>query len=170
MMQMGYAPKDWVGRPVIAILNTWSDINPCHAHFKLRVDDVKRGVLQAGGFPVELPGISLAEQYVKPTTMLYRNMLAMDVEELLRSHPVDGVVLMAVVTRPRRRYFWGPPAPVCRRSTCPQGQCCAATGRAGSWDRDLMPGSTGTSAAPGRSRMRTGSIWKRGLRAAMAPA
>jgi dihydroxy-acid dehydratase len=94
MMQMGYAPKDWVGRPVIAILNTWSDINPCHAHFKLRVEDVKRGVLQAGGFPVELPGISLAEQYVKPTTMLYRNMLAMDVEELLRSHPVDGVVLM----------------------------------------------------------------------------
>jgi dihydroxy-acid dehydratase len=94
MMQMGYAPRDWVGRPVIAILNTWSDINPCHAHFKLRVDDVKRGVLQAGGFPVELPGISLAEQYVKPTTMLYRNMLAMDVEELLRSHPVDGVILM----------------------------------------------------------------------------
>jgi dihydroxy-acid dehydratase len=94
MMQMGYAPKDWVDRPVIAILNTWSDINPCHAHFKLRVDDVKRGVLQAGGFPVELPGISLAEQYVKPTTMLYRNLLAMDVEELLRSHPVDGVVLM----------------------------------------------------------------------------
>jgi dihydroxy-acid dehydratase len=94
MMQMGYAPKDWVGRPVIAILNTWSDINPCHAHFKLRVEDVKRGVLQAGGFPVELPGISLAEQYVKPTAMLYRNMLAMDVEELLRSHPVDGVVLM----------------------------------------------------------------------------
>src|SRR6478735_389306 len=94
MMQMGYAPEDWVGRPVIAILNTWSDINPCHAHFKQRVDDVKRGVLQAGGFPVELPGISLAEQYVKPTTMLYRNLLAMDVEELLRSHPVDGVVLM----------------------------------------------------------------------------
>ncbi|MBZ6074864.1 L-arabinonate dehydratase [Microvirga puerhi] len=94
MMQMGYAPEDWVGRPVIAILNTWSDINPCHAHFKQRVDDVKRGVFQAGGFPVELPGISLAEQYVKPTTMLYRNLLAMDVEELLRSHPVDGVVLM----------------------------------------------------------------------------
>lgn len=94
MMQMGYGPEDWAGRPVIAILNTWSDINPCHAHFKQRVDDVKRGVLQAGGFPVELPGISLAEQYVKPTTMLYRNLLAMDVEELLRSHPVDGVVLM----------------------------------------------------------------------------
>ncbi|KAA2235888.1 L-arabinonate dehydratase [Salinarimonas soli] len=94
MMQMGYAPQDWAGKPVIAILNTWSDINPCHSHFKQRVDDVKRGVLQAGGFPVEMPGISLAENFVKPTTMLYRNLLAMDVEELLRSHPVDGVVLM----------------------------------------------------------------------------
>ncbi|WP_088343160.1 MULTISPECIES: L-arabinonate dehydratase [Rhodomicrobium] len=94
IMQMGYAPADWVGRPVIAILNTWSDINPCHAHFKSRVEDVKRGVLQAGGFPVELPALSLAEQYVKPTTMLYRNLLAMDVEELIRSHPIDGVVLM----------------------------------------------------------------------------
>ena len=93
-MQMGYAPEDWVGRPVIAILNTWSDINPCHAHFKQRVEDVKRGVFQAGGFPVELPAISLAENFVKPTTMLYRNMLAMDTEELIRSHPVDGVVLM----------------------------------------------------------------------------
>lgn len=93
-MQMGYAPEEWAGRPVIAIINTWSDINPCHTHFKQRVEDVKRGVLQAGGFPIELPALSLAEQYVKPSTMLYRNMLAMDVEELLRSHPVDGAVLM----------------------------------------------------------------------------
>ncbi len=94
IMQMGYAPADWAGRPVIAIVNTWSDINPCHAHFKHRVEDVKRGILQAGGFPLELPALSLAEIFVKPTTMLYRNMLAMDVEELLRSHPVDGAVLM----------------------------------------------------------------------------
>ena len=93
-MQMGYAAGEWAGKPVIAIINTWSDINPCHAHFKQRVEDVKRGVLQAGGFPVELPAISLAEIFVKPTTMLYRNMLAMDTEELIRSHPVDGVVLM----------------------------------------------------------------------------
>jgi dihydroxy-acid dehydratase len=93
-MQMGYAPEDWAGRPVIAILNTWSDINPCHAHFKTRVEDVKRGVLQAGGFPIELPALSLSENFVKPTTMLYRNLLAMEVEELLRSHPVDGTVLM----------------------------------------------------------------------------
>jgi dihydroxy-acid dehydratase len=94
IMQMGYSKEDWAGKPIIAILNTWSDINPCHAHFKDRVDHVKRGVLQAGGFPVELPTLSLAENFVKPTTMLYRNMLAMEVEELLRSHPVDGAVLM----------------------------------------------------------------------------
>jgi dihydroxy-acid dehydratase len=93
-MQMGYAPEEWAGKPVIAILNTWSDANPCHAHFKTRVEDVKRGVLQAGGFPMELPALSLSESFVKPTTMLYRNMLAMEAEELLRSHPVDGAVLM----------------------------------------------------------------------------
>ncbi len=93
-MQMGYDRADWEGRPIIAIINTWSDINPCHAHFKHRVDDVKRGVQQAGGFPIELPAISLSENFVKPTTMLYRNMLAMETEELIRSHPVDGAVLM----------------------------------------------------------------------------
>jgi len=94
VMQMGYAAADYAGKPVIAIVNTWSDANQCHAHFKTRVDDVKRGVLQAGGFPLELPAISLSESMVKPTTMLYRNFLAMETEELLRSHPVDGAVLM----------------------------------------------------------------------------
>jgi dihydroxy-acid dehydratase len=94
VMQMGYAPIDWKDKPVIAIINTWSDVNQCHSHFKQRVEDVKRGVLQAGGFPLELPAISLSESIVKPTTMLYRNFLAMETEELLRSHPVDGAVLM----------------------------------------------------------------------------
>ncbi|MGA9303489.1 MAG: dihydroxy-acid dehydratase, partial [Bradyrhizobium sp.] len=93
-MQMGYAPEEWKDRPVIAILNTWSDAQPCHMHFKSRVDDVKRGILMAGGFPMELPALSLSESFLKPTTMLYRNLLAMDAEELLRGHPVDGVVLM----------------------------------------------------------------------------
>ena len=94
LLQMGYAPEDWIGKPVIAILNTWSDLNPCHAHFKQRVEDVKRGVLQAGGWPVEMPAVTLSETFMKPTTMLYRNLLAMEAEEQLRAHPVDGVVLM----------------------------------------------------------------------------
>ena len=93
-MQMGYGPEDWKGKPVVAIINTWSDVNQCHSHFKQRVEDVKRGVLQAGGFPLELPAISLSEPIVKPTTMLYRNLLAIEAEELIRSHPVDGAVLM----------------------------------------------------------------------------
>jgi dihydroxy-acid dehydratase len=93
-MQMGFGPEDWRGKPVIAVINTWSDVNQCHSHFKQRVEDVKRGVLQAGGLPLELPAISLSEPIVKPTTMLYRNFLAMETEELLRSHPIDGAVLM----------------------------------------------------------------------------
>ena len=92
--QMGYGPEDYAGRPVIGIVNTWSDINQCHAHFRERVRDVRRGILQAGGFPLELPAISLSEPFVKPSTMLYRNFLAMETEELLRSHPIDGAVLM----------------------------------------------------------------------------
>ncbi len=94
MNQIGYAVEEFAGKPVIGIINTWSDLAQCHAHFKHRVDDVKRGILQAGGFPVELPAISLSESKVKPTTMLYRNFLAMETEELIRSHPIDGAVLM----------------------------------------------------------------------------
>ena len=82
------------GKPVIAIINTWSDIGTCHGHFTQRVEDVKRGVLQAADFPLELLALSLAESIVKPTTMLYRNLLAMETEELLRSHPIDGAALM----------------------------------------------------------------------------
>jgi len=94
LRQIGYDADDWTGKPVIGIINTWSEINPCHAHLRVRADDVKRGVLQAGGFPIELPAISLSESFVKPSTMLYRNLLAMETEELLRSHPIDGAVLM----------------------------------------------------------------------------
>ena len=94
VMQMGYDPKDWEGKPLIAIVNNWSDYNPCHMHFKQRVDDVKRGVLQAGGFPLELPTVSLGENLIKPSALLYRNLLAMEVEEMVRAYPADGVVLM----------------------------------------------------------------------------
>ena len=92
--QMGYHHSDYAGKPVIAIINTWSDINPCHSHFRQRAEEVKRGIWQAGGFPVEMPAISLSEPFQKPTTMLYRNLLAMETEELLRSYPADGCVLM----------------------------------------------------------------------------
>ena len=94
IMQMGYGSADYMGKPIIGILNTWSDLNPCHVHFKQRVEDVKRGVLEAGGFPVEMPAITLSESFMKPTTMLYRNLLAIETEEQIRAHPVDGVVLM----------------------------------------------------------------------------
>ena len=92
--QMGYQRSDYAGKPVIAIVNTWSDINPCHSHFKQRVEEVKRGVWEAGGFPVELPAMTLSEPFQKPTTMMYRNFLAMETEEALRSYPADGAVLM----------------------------------------------------------------------------
>jgi dihydroxy-acid dehydratase len=92
--QMGYHPSDYMGKPVIAIINTWSEINSCHTHFKQRVEEVKRGIWQAGGFPVEMPVMTLAEPFQKPTTMLYRNFLAMETEEVLRSYPFDACVLM----------------------------------------------------------------------------
>lgn len=92
--QMGYALADFQGKPVIAIINTWSDLATCHSHFRTRAEEVKRGVWQAGGFPVELPAMSVTETYMKPSPMMYRNFLAMETEELLRSQPIDGVVLM----------------------------------------------------------------------------
>jgi dihydroxy-acid dehydratase len=92
--QLGYLPEEHLGKPVVAILNTWSDINPCHVHLRDRAQAVKRGVWQAGGFPLEFPVATLSETFQKPTPMLYRNLLAMETEELLRSYPVDGAVLM----------------------------------------------------------------------------
>jgi len=91
---MGCVQADYAGKPVIAIINTWGDINPCHSHLRERAEDVKRGVWQAGGFPVEMPAFTLGETFQKPTTMMYRNLLAMETEELLRSYPADGCVLM----------------------------------------------------------------------------
>src|SRR5438105_3345360 len=94
LKQMGYAESDYAGKPIIAILNTYSDLSVCHSHFKQRMEEVKRGVWQAGGFPVEIPVMMVSETFMKPTAMYYRNMLAMEVEEVLRSQPIDGAVLM----------------------------------------------------------------------------
>jgi len=94
LRQIGYDADDWQGKPVIGIINTWSEINPCHAHLRTRAENVKRGVLQAGGFPLEIPTVSLGEVLIKPSALLYRNLLAMEVEEMVRAYPVDAVVLM----------------------------------------------------------------------------
>jgi dihydroxy-acid dehydratase len=91
---MGLDDHDFRDRPIVAILNTWNDLNTCHSHFKARVEEVRRGILQSGGYPVEIPVMSLGEMMMKPTTMFYRNLLAMEVEEVLRCHPVDAAVLM----------------------------------------------------------------------------
>ena len=155
--QMGFDAADYRGKPVIAIVNTWSDINPCHTHFKQRVEDVKRGVWSAGGFPLELPAMSLSEPFQKPTTMLYRNLLAMETEELLRSYPIDGAVLMGGCDKTTPGLLMGAvvdgPA---RRSSCRPGRCCAGTGAAPRSARGPTPGSTGRTCAPGRSPRRTG--------------
>ena len=156
MNQIGYDVAEFAGKPVIGIINTWSDFAQCHAHFKHRVEDVKRGVLQAGGFPVELPAISLSESTVKPTTMLYRNFLAMETEELIRSQPVDGVVLMGGCDKTTPGLILGAISVGVPAIFVPAGPSFAATGTASSSARAPMPGNTGTSGAPATSRRRTG--------------
>lgn len=94
MKNQGIPSHEFDGRPVIGICNTWSELTPCNAHFRELAESIKRGVSEAGGFPVEFPVMSLGETLIKPTAMLYRNLASMDVEESIRANPVDGVVLM----------------------------------------------------------------------------
>lgn len=94
MKNQGHPDRMFDGRPVIGICNTWSDLTPCNAHFRTLAEHVKRGVYEAGGFPLEFPVMSLGEILMRPTTMLYRNLASMDVEESIRANPLDGVVLM----------------------------------------------------------------------------
>jgi dihydroxy-acid dehydratase len=143
--QMGMRRADFMGKPVIAIVNTWSDLSPCHAHLRERAEAVKRGVWQAGGYPVELPALSLGEVMVKPTTMLYRNFLAMETEELLRSHPVDGAVLLGGCDKTTPGLLMGAismdlPAIFCPAGPMSNGQWHGATTGAGThtkvyWDK-----------------------------------
>ncbi|MDX2152333.1 MAG: IlvD/Edd family dehydratase [Bryobacteraceae bacterium] len=91
----GFTRELFQGKPVIGIANSWSELNHCHAHFKTLANAVRRGVLAAGGFPLEFPTISLGEQFLKPTAMLYRNLMAMDIEEMIVANPLDAVVLLA---------------------------------------------------------------------------
>ncbi len=94
MKNQGIPSYEFDGRPVIGICNTWSELTPCNAHFRELAESVKRGISEAGGFPVEFPVMSLGETLIKPTAMLYRNLVSMDVEESIRANPMDGVVLL----------------------------------------------------------------------------
>ena len=94
MKNQGIPDYEFNGKPVIGICNTWSELTPCNAHFRELAESVKRGILEAGGFPVEFPVMSLGETLIKPTAMLYRNLASMDVEESIRANPIDGVVLL----------------------------------------------------------------------------
>ena len=104
--QLGFIHRSWIknqghpdqmfdGRPVIGICNTWSDLTPCNGHFRILAEQVKRGVYEAGGYPLEFPVMSLGEALMRPTTMLYRNLASMDVEESIRANPLDGVIILA---------------------------------------------------------------------------
>ena len=95
MKNQGLPDHLFDGRPVIGICNTWSELTPCNAHFRRIAEYVKRGVYEAGGFPLEFPVMSLGETLMRPTTMLFRNLVSMDVEESIRANPIDGVVLLA---------------------------------------------------------------------------
>ena len=101
---------------MVGICNSWSELINCNVHFRALANSVKRGVLQAGGFPLEFPTMALGEQLMKPTTMLYRNLMAMDVEESLRAHPLDAVVLIAGCDKTIPAQLLGAAWPTCRRS------------------------------------------------------
>ena len=160
------------GKPVIAILNTWSDANPCHAHFRLRAEDVKRGVWQAGGFPMEIPLLTLGETFMKPTTMLYRNLLAMEAEEALRSYPADGAVLLGGCDKTVPALLMGATSanlPAHLRAR-------AGPMLRGNWRGQTAglaaptSGSTGPSGARARSTSARGARWRTASRAPSAPA
>ena len=115
---------------MIGICNSWSELVNCNVHLRGLAESVKRGVLQAGGFPLEFPVLSLGESLMKPTTMLYRNLMAMDVEESIRAYPLDGVVLLTGATRRTPRASWAPRAPTSRRSSSRVDRCSTAAGAA----------------------------------------
>ena len=155
--QMGYDREDFAGKPVIAVVNTWSEINPCHTHLRDRAESVKRGVWQAGGFPVEVPAISLSEPFMKPSTMLYRNLLAMETEELLRSYPFDGAVLLGGCDKTTPALIMGAISAGTPFIFVPCGPMMRARWRGETLGSPAPTcGSTGPSCAPGTSRRRIG--------------
>ena len=111
----GFGEPAYEGRPIIGICNSWSELTHCNAHLRQVAEAVKRGVWQAGGFPLEFPVMSLGEYNMRPTTMLYRNLMSMDVEESITANPLDGVVLLGGCDKTTRSD--GAAAPISRRLT-----------------------------------------------------
>ena len=103
LRNQGYPDDYFRGKPVIGICNTWSELTPCNGHLRDFAEIVKRGIAEAGGFPMEFPVTSLGETLMRPTTMLFRNLASMDVEETIRANPLDGIVLLPVVTKQHHR-------------------------------------------------------------------
>ncbi len=165
MKQLGYREEDFTGRPVVAIINTWSEINPCHAHLRERAEAVKKGVWQAGGFPVEIPAFSITETYMKPSPMLYRNLLAMETEENLRSLPVDGAVLMGGCDKTTPGLLMGAISMTCRLSTFLLDLCCVGIGKDSRSAAAPIFGSSGRNVAPVPSPNKNGTTWRVELRA-----
>ena len=170
LRQGGFDSADWVGKPVIGIVNTWSDINFCHTHLRARAEDVKRGVWEAGGFPLELPAMSLPKPFVKPSTMLYRNLLAMETEELLRSHPIDGAVLMGGCDKTTPGLIMGAISMGIPAIYIPAGPQLGEIGTGRSSAPAPTPGNTGTRSAPAASARSNGRRSKAASRAPSAPA
>jgi L-arabonate dehydrase len=127
---LGLPHEMFDGRPVIGICNTWSELTPCNSSFRELAEHVKRGVYEAGGFPLEFPVMSLGETQMRPTAMLFRNLASMDVEESIRANPIDGVVLLMGCDKTTPALLMGAASvdlPAIRR--------CRATGAASRWAR-----------------------------------
>jgi dihydroxyacid dehydratase/phosphogluconate dehydratase len=151
----GYTPEVFDRRPVIGIANSWSELTPCNAHLRRVADAVKQGVWQAGGFPLEFPTTSLGETLMRPTAMLFRNLMSMDVEETLRANPLDGVVLLSGCDKTTPAMLMGPPASTCPPSWSPAGRCCRASSRAATSARAPTSGGSARRSAPGGCQPRT---------------
>ncbi len=168
--QAGFAEAEFAARPVIGILNTWSDANSCHTHLRQRAEEVKRGVWQKGGFPLEMPVLSVGETYMKPTTMLYRNLLAMETEEIIRANPVDGVVLLGGCDKTVPGLVMGATSANLPAVFVSAVRCCAGTGAGRSWAAAATFGSTGRRSERASSTIAPGARWRTASRAPSAPA
>ena len=127
MRNQGLPDHVFDGRPVIGICNTWSELTPCNAHFREIAEYVKRGVWEAGGLPLEFPVMSLGETNIRPTAMLFRNLVSMDVEESIRGNPIDGVILLCGCDKTTPSLVMERPVAMFRRWSCPAARCSMAS-------------------------------------------